>query len=232
MFTFFKMLHKEDVTKSKTMKSLALSMLFFCLFLTEDFNKESKETTTYTFNQKIVLTASSAEDDNVEVDYFFDSNDSSIVCMRMNADMEMGSNESVYFLFKNDKIELLINAAGMKMKKTMTKEEFSAMNGFDEISEQTDLSKTGNTKSILGYECEEYKITTNDGEVMAWVCKDFPIAKSFIPMLGMHAKSPFDGFVMELQTTASKEKAVLKITEVDLKANLVLDTSSYKDFKF
>ncbi|WP_171817155.1 DUF4412 domain-containing protein [Winogradskyella sp. PG-2] len=214
------------------MKSLALSILFFSVFITGKSNFENVIPKTYNFDQKITMTAKSSDEDAVDIDYFFSSKDDSILCMRMNADLEMGSSESIYIVFENDKIEMLMNAAGMKMRKTITKEEFSAFSNLDEIPEQSEITKTGNSKIILGYTCNAYKTTTESGSVTAWVCPNFPIDRAFVPMLGMRKNNPFDGFVMELHTTASTEKANLKITNVDLNATLVLDTSTYKDFKF
>jgi len=232
MFTFLRKLHQENVTKSKTMKSLALSILFFSVFITSNSEDEDLLSTIYKFDQKITMTTTSSQDDAVDIDYFFNSKDTSILGMRISADMEMGSNESIYFVFKDDKIEMLMSAAGMKMRKTITKEEFSAYSSFEAIPEQSNIVKTGSSKTILGYSCQAHKIGTSEGEMTAWVCPNFPIDHNFIPMMGTRAKSPFKGFVLELQTTASSEKAHLKITTIDLNANLSLNTANYKDFKF
>lgn len=214
------------------MKSLALSILFFSVFMTETITNVITIPPVYDFDQKITMTVKTSNEDAIDIDYFFNSKNTSILCMRINVDEEIGSAESIYFIFKDDKIEMLMNISGMRIRKTITKEEFNAFSNLEEIPEQSGITKTGNSKTILGYSCHEYKTTTDEGSLTFWISPKFPIDNSFAPMLGMRTTSPFNGFVMELYTTASTEKANLKITNVDLNTTLVLDTSLYKNFKF
>lgn len=214
------------------MKTLALCICFFTVFIPNEEMEINPLPFTLQFDQKLTMTVNSAKDDTAEVDYFFNSHDSSLHCMRISADFEMGSTEAVYLLFRKDKIEMLMSAAGIKMRKTISKDEFDAMDNQYDIPKQSEVIKTGNQKTILGYSCDEYRIETNEGNYNAWVCKSFPIDNDFIPMVGSRAESPFKGFVMEINSEIANEKANLKITAIDLNANLTLDTSAYKDFKF
>ena len=76
---------------------------------------------------------------------------------------------------KNQAIVILLDDKGQKSSMAM-KMDFDKMQEMvdDEAVEQLEtpdykISKTGNTKSILGYTCEEYLVTTEDGTGNYWV---------------------------------------------------------------
>lgn len=186
----------------------------------------------YTFDQKITVTVTSSEDDSVEVNYLFNSNNSTISCIQMNAEQTDNASDNVFFVLSENSIDMFMNAGGMKMRKSIGKEEFKAFNTAYEIPEQTDIQKTGQTKSILGYLCYEYKFSSDEGTITAWICPNFPIQSSNSLVLGAKTSDQFEGFVMELYTTASNEKSNLKVTAVDFDINFTINTNSYKNFKF
>lgn len=76
---------------------------------------------------------------------------------------------------KNQAMVMLMSADGQKSSFAI-KTDYEKMQGLvdEETVEQLDnpdykLSKTGNSKSILGYNCEEYLVVTEDGEGRYWV---------------------------------------------------------------
>lgn len=230
VFTFFKCSHKVNVIISKTMKTLALGIFILGVFMSEITPRHKEELSTYTFNQKITMTITSLNEDPIQVNYYFSSQNKAMYCMRING--EEGASDGIYFIITENKIDMLMNATGNKMRKTITEEEFNSLGNQHNIPEQADITKTGNKKAILGYMCEEHTITTTEGTYTAWVCPSFPIDSNFIPMVGTRLKSPFNGFMMELNTAASAEKVNLKITAVDLNTKLAINTTDYKEFKF
>lgn len=75
---------------------------------------------------------------------------------------------------KNQAVVILMEDSGNKSSMAM-KMDFDKMQGMvdEEIETQAEedikLIKTGNTKTILGYKCEEYTVTNEDGKGVYWI---------------------------------------------------------------
>ena len=134
---------------------------------------------------------------------------------------------------------MFMNMAGMKIKKSTSLEQMgSQYNMEDKIPEDGDYSykKTGNTKTIIGYLCEEvrvdYDYTNSKGSASFWLSKDFPIQNKAIPMLGMKMNNPnFSGFVLEMSTIQNGNKFTIEVTDVSDK-NVSINTNEYKKMGF
>lgn len=132
-----------------------------------------------------------------------------------------------------------MDVAGMKMKRSTSLEQMgSQYNMTEKLPENGDFEykKTGNTKSILGYTCHEYRVdysyTNSKGSSVFWVSDDFPIQNKELPMLGMKMNNPyFSGFVLELNTTHKGKNYIIKVTNVSDK-KLIINTSEYKKMGF
>lgn len=79
---------------------------------------------------------------------------------------------------KNQAMVMLMENKGEKSSMAI-KMDYEKMQGIvdEEAEEQLEnpdykLSKTGNTKTILGYDCEEWLVVTEDGEGRYWVTED------------------------------------------------------------
>ena len=95
---------------------------------------------------------------------------------------------------------------------------------------------SGKTKTILGYQCEEYKVDYNytnaNGSMSFWISKDFPIQNKELPMLGMKMNNPyFDGFVLELTSVHQGKSMTMKVTDVS-NQSLTIKPSEYRKAGF
>jgi hypothetical protein len=79
---------------------------------------------------------------------------------------------------KNQAIVILMEEKGKKTSMAM-KLDFNKVQGMvdEEAEDQMSrpdykITKTGNTKKILGYTCEEYLVTTEDGEGSYWITEE------------------------------------------------------------
>jgi hypothetical protein len=97
--------------------------------------------------------------------------------------------------------------------------------------------KTGKTKKILGYKCEEYRIEneTDDGVVTMWVTEELnkEMKKAFMQNstytgLFMYAYNT-KGVVMEyiIEDTSRNEKTEMTVTDIDLNKNNSISTKGY-----
>lgn len=214
------------------MKSLVLSLVFCLVYSTNNTSKDLLNFQTYVFHEQITLEVNASNQDTLQFNFLFNKNNNTITGMSLENNPDMGPDDNLTYVFTEQSVEMFIDAAGMKMKKSVQKNEFSQFDNLDKIPEQSQIKKTGNTKQILGYTCHEYSFKNKEGHVIAWVSEDFPIDNKFVPMLGMKANSPFDGFVMELDVNVSSEKTNLKVIDYKKNINFSIDTSAYKTLKF
>ena len=134
---------------------------------------------------------------------------------------------------------MFMNMGGMKIKKSTSIEQMGDQyNMVDKIPEEGDFEykKTGKTKTIIGYLCEEVKVdyeyTDQNGSASFWVSKDFPIQNKALPMLGMKMNNPnFSGFVLEMNTIQNGKKFTIEVTNISDK-NVTINTSKYKNMGF
>jgi hypothetical protein len=95
-----------------------------------------------------------------------------------------------------------------------------------------EYKKTGNTKIILGYVCEEYAVKyTIDNENSSssfWVANNFPLKNKTIPFLGMYANNPhIKGFVLEFNTKTQNQNTTARVTKIEDKITKI-NTNEYK----
>jgi hypothetical protein len=134
---------------------------------------------------------------------------------------------------------MFMNMPGMKIKKTMSLEQMgNQYNMSDKLPEDGDFSykKTGNTKTIIGYLCEEVKVeyeyTNQKGSTSFWLSKNFPIQNKAIPMLGMKMNNPnFSGFVLEMNTIQNGKKFTIEVVNISNK-KVEINTNEYKKMGF
>lgn len=181
----------------------------------------------YTFNQSITLEVEAKGNDKAQLDFLFDSKNLEVVCMKL-ADENSEENGQVYTVLTPTSSVIYMDMPGMKMKKEVNNDQIDQMDYSDKIPQKSDLVKTGNTKTILGYTCYEYVYENDGGKMQAWVTDNLPIKGKFMPILGMKQNGPFDGFVMELQFDTQSESGSIKVIKVDTNANLKIDTNTYK----
>ena len=98
------------------------------------------------------------------------------------------------------------------------------------------LKKTGRTKSISGYRCTEYKYDNPEENVESrfWVSKDADFKTrdymSAIFKSAAYSRGMPWGFIMESEAinTDTKERSVMKVTELDDNANKKFDLNGYQ----
>lgn len=155
------------------------------------------------------------------------------------APKEMQGQGEVIMVMTPKSSTMFMNVAGMKMKKTTSLDQLGDQyNMSDKLPSGADFAyvKTGKTKTILGYTCEEYKVdydyTNSKGSASFWVSKEFPIQNMELPMLGMKLNNPYlSGFVLELNSSHQGKSTILKVVNVSNKS-VTINTSEYRKAGF
>jgi hypothetical protein len=161
--------------------------------------------------------------------------------------MQEGMNSLMVMDMGNKVMVMLMDVGESKMLMTIP------LNG-DLLSEEEEekhtksddftFTKTGRTKTILGYTCEEYIGEDKESTSVFWVTKDedFGITKAFAGMAAASKKSnssmPQDapgGMMMEMTNTNKKNpKEEMKLTVTEVKKNIseTISTKGYTKMGF
>jgi hypothetical protein len=95
------------------------------------------------------------------------------------------------------------------------------------------LSKTGKTKTIAGYKCDEYKYSDEGSESYIWITKDLKLDTrdyfNNIFKTNLYAQGLPWGYMMEVTTTdkQSGEKSFMQVTKVDNNSGKQFPVSDY-----
>ncbi len=96
------------------------------------------------------------------------------------------------------------------------------------------VTKTGRTKTIAGYKCEEFVYEDEDGKSNVWITKDLKLnTKDFFSSLfktTMASNGMGWGYMMEATSVnkESGEKSIMKVTKVDTNSNVRFSLSGYE----
>jgi hypothetical protein len=96
------------------------------------------------------------------------------------------------------------------------------------------VKKTGRTKTIAGYKCEEYKFDDEETESEVWITQDLKMnTRDFFSTLfktNLYARGVPWGYMMEATTLDKKtgEKSVMQVTRADANSNTRFNLSDYK----
>jgi hypothetical protein len=145
---------------------------------------------------------------------------------------------TIIFDSKNSAVLILTNSDGEKMGIATEVDPETMAEEFEEEEEMETLKpyKTGKSKQILGYSCDEYLIENDQMETHMWVCdklgkqirKEMLAQTSTFGAIFVHAAYA-DGMVMEYEELEkeSGDRSVMLVTDVDLNRSHTISTREY-----
>ncbi len=104
----------------------------------------------------------------------------------------------------------------------------------DHVMRNPNLKKTGKTKSILGYKCDEYLYEDDEVVSHIWMTKEKPWRidnmLSAIYKSSQYSSAFPSGFMMEVDSKnkQTQERNIMKVTEINENINKQVELSSYK----
>lgn len=152
-----------------------------------------------------------------------------------------GTPMSVILDRENNALLMLTEAEGNKMGMVMAVNA-DAISALSETSRQESQAdsfeslKTGNSKTIHGYACEEYLIKDGSIEIRVWASEKLgeELGKEALNSQqtfgGVFTEAVFvDGMVMEFQSTdtSTGEKSIMTISSLELNHSFTISTSGY-----
>jgi len=136
---------------------------------------------------------------------------------------KMPMNMTTIMDFQNNAMIMIMEE--QKMANVMSMDMISDVTENEDSEAEKTIIKTGQTKEILGYRCEEYKITSEDMEGNIWIAPDIEAYdQSFLKNLGnsTFAKetelTELKGLMMEMEMTIKSGK---KNKSTDMKMNVI-----------
>jgi hypothetical protein len=153
-----------------------------------------------------------------------------------------GAQESVaIFDFEKKQMITLVDASGMKMAMVM-KMDPAAYQSDEETTSTEDTpeyTKTGRSKEILGYTCDEYLMEDEEQSTQLWMSREVVVdlfqAFSAYAMQNEKQSAPspqteMSGTMMEMTSTSkkhSKEKTTWKVTKIEKDVDTSISTEGY-----
>lgn len=189
----------------------------------------------YAFNHKVAMQIISGKN-VMDMDYFLPDSGNFL-----GAQLKDEKIENTYFtVFDIDKETMFtyMENEGHKMKMAMELK----MNEADNEASKFDITATGNTKTILGYNCQEYKMTGEDMTATIWVTDDVSIRfpKNFYKANQDKNNNQawmknVDGWAMEMvmiDTSKRKPQTIIMNCISIEKSNLNINSNEYKNMGF
>lgn len=136
---------------------------------------------------------------------------------------KMPMNMTTIMDFHNNAMIMIMEE--QKMANVMSMDMINDVAENEEPQKEAAITKTGNTKEILGYKCEEYQIRSEDTEGSIWIAPDIEAYdQSFLKNIGNSAFAnetelmELKGLMMEMEMTVKSGK---KNTSTDMKMNVI-----------
>jgi hypothetical protein len=206
----------------------------------------------YKFNSQIVTITESTDFDgskNAPVELVICYNDINSDLMFNTSDQ---SNSQVSIVDNENKCFLVLTNDGGNKTGFATKfdpealsQTANAMSQSGIITEQAveeeiecKMAKTGKTKKISGFNCEEYKCENENEIETAWITKDHSINNNNIfgqtPWGSEFAKTGFDGMIIQYETKSKKDQSssVMTVKSIDTKKSSSFSTTDYQISSF
>jgi|GEM_PF-4011177 len=148
----------------------------------------------------------------------------------MKADMseysggEMGG-ESVIVMDGDDTF-VFVNTSGMKIQMSssaMGNQQQQIPTDQMENYDYSNLNKTGNTKTILGYTCYEYVMSDNQNSIQMWVAPDLVVPNWF-----MNNQDVIQGHILEYSVDSPDGQITMTTLEIKDNINKTINPSEYR----
>jgi hypothetical protein len=133
--------------------------------------------------------------------------------------------ESV-IVMDGDQTFIFVDAPGMKMQMSgaqMGNQQASNPTEQMENYDYTNLNKTGNTKTIIGYTCYEYVMSDDQNSIQFWVAPELVIPNWF-----MQNQEVIEGHILEYTVDSKDGKMTVTTLEIMENINKTLNPSEYK----
>ncbi len=177
---------------------------------------------TYTFDGEIIYEIKSNDDgDPVNYTYLYNKK-SDYYGMKIDLGMEE-SGES-FVIYEGSNVISFINTQGFKMYTVSENNEGNEGITMQSNFDDSKMEKTGRTKSIQGYNCEEYTYTEENTTVSAWTTDALDTPNPLIS----NQNTALNGHVLEYLVKNNESVFSVKVVSINKDKRFTLDTTGYQ----
>lgn len=209
--------------------SFAVLLACGLLFSFINLNDSKKNESSYSFNKKIVYKFTDKKENSNNITYCFGEEG--------NIMSSYGDNESVSILDMKNQVSITLDEERKSAIVMSTKVLGKLIAGGASKPSTATVTKTGNTKDILGYSCEEYLIVDKKSKAEIWITEEITmdyteIANGFAKWTKQKINPEMtgsNGFMMEM-TSYDKKGAIdshILITEYE-EVETTVELSNYE----
>ncbi|MGN6352093.1 MAG: DUF4412 domain-containing protein [Parafilimonas sp.] len=200
-------------------KNIANLFLFMCLFLC--INVQAQDGKDYKFRLGITYNTSSGDKAHDISMWLSDDAYTGIEAS------ESGGSAFIIFNMKDKKMITIMEAQKMAMIMDLGKYQQMMAQKMEEAEDslpKVKVEKTGVTEKILGYNCDQYKITGDKSQTLVWITKELGsgfagFSKSLMMMLNNGRGKTQGASVPDIQAAA--DGVMMKMEATDLSSNKV-----------
>ncbi len=195
----------------------------------------------YAFDLSISYEIQTEDEDPVEMTFLIAPQDEKYMGFSGRADSKQDFQYMVWDLDRNVFVMYQDNKDGKTLMKLPNFAQMAESEMEEEIADQADMTitKTGETREILGYSCEKYIIEDEKNYGEAWMARDFPYSyERFSALMSTRMKTPGysklsqeEGYALEMRTQEKKKGAkttVMKVVDID-ESGFRIANSNYSD---
>ncbi|HOO84371.1 MAG TPA: DUF4412 domain-containing protein [Prolixibacteraceae bacterium] len=206
----------------------------------------------YKFTSQIVTVTESTDEDGIQqspVEFIINANESNSDFMFEAKD---NGNQTATIFDNENKCMLVLSEENGKKTGFATKFDPEAvaeganamyesgmiaaeMEELEEVEEEEcEMAKTGRTKTISGYKCDEFRCETNSEIEVAWITKEISASKNKLfgqtPWGSDFSNSLLEGMIIQYETKSKLDKSssVMTVKSIDSNKNSTFSTAGYQ----
>jgi len=178
----------------------------------------------YIFEGEVIYEITGGNTDSIQYTYLFNKKET-YYGMKINMS-KYGTAGNSIILFENGNVISFIDSQGMKMYMVAPKEEENGFKNLQSDYDNSQLRKTGKTKTILGYSSVEYGMTDGNKNITAWASTSLDIPN---PYMSTGEEIPIEGHILEYIVVDDNNSFAMKAIVIDKSKSYTLKTSDFKN---
>ena len=194
------------------------------------FSFKEGEPGIYDFNFEIETLVTADDGERYPISYLINSNtDYFGMKVDMSAYGEGDVEGNSVMVMDQEQVRVFVDTPMMKMQLNQDMagaqgQKMPEMGNYDFTKPQ----KTGKTKTIIGYRCEEYVVTHEEGTIHFWAAPDLTIPNWMFGSQQAVAQTGVLGFVMEFSATSKQGTTKSTVTAINDDLSLRINAKDYK----
>ncbi len=176
----------------------------------------------YQFDGEIVHDVIAEKGENMSYTYIF-SNTQPYCGMKVRVDEEDSQGDAV-MVMDGENVINFVDAMGYKMAVAVKTNNFTATQSAEDF-DPSQITKTGKSKTIMGYTCYEYYGKDGKNEMRAWVAEGLAVPWMTV---STDVELPFKGYPLEYTASDGKTTTTITTKEINLNKSFKLNASEYK----